>query len=206
MRRGVHHAALFLAGHSRRLAKSASGSDAVSRFFMSTPLRMPMLRSLPMSMRTGVDAPGQRHDYRFAYCVAPNSISLALSSMSGLRADASTSTPRTTAGRAAISSCHRFTCGNVVQFDALVLPRACPRKGGNVSDRVVIAGKVLRLAELLIHHAVQATRLVRVAVDRVFDRLRRINRGNDAFAQASGRGRPSGTSTIAASYSVRLDR
>ena len=49
------------------------------------------------------------------YCVAPNKTSRALSSISGLRSAASTSTPRITAGRWPISSNQPFRCGKSAQ-------------------------------------------------------------------------------------------
>ena len=48
---------------------------------------------------------------RFAYCVLPNRMSRDLSSVSGLRASASTATPRCTAGRSAMRSNQAFRRG-----------------------------------------------------------------------------------------------
>ena len=72
--------------------------------------------SCSIQLSYGQRAPdSRRRVQRRWYCCAPNSASRALSSVSGLRRPASTSTPRLTAGRAAISSNQPFRCGKSSQ-------------------------------------------------------------------------------------------
>src|SRR3569833_1255112 len=66
-----------------------------------------------------------------------------------------------------------FQVREVGPGDALVLPAAQPGKDRHVGDAVVAAADVARLREPLVHHRVQALRLVRVALDRVGDLLGR---------------------------------
>ena len=75
------------------------------------------------------------------YWVAPNSTSRSASLRNGLRSPASTSTPRCTAGRAAIRSNQPFRWGS--------RPSRCPgsataqpREDRDVGDRVLVAGEV----------------------------------------------------------------
>ena len=59
--------------------------------------------------------------------------------------------------------------------DALVLPRAQPGKDGDVGDRVLVAGDVLARGQAPVEDAVEALRLVAVAVDRVRNLLGRVD-------------------------------
>jgi len=63
----------------------------------------------------------------------------------------------------------------VVPVDALVLPRSQPGEHRDVGDRVGGAAEVAALRQAPVHHAVQALRLVAVALDRVGDLLGRID-------------------------------
>src|SRR5687768_9567578 len=63
----------------------------------------------------------------------------------------------------------------VRQHDALVLPAAQPGEGGDVGDGILTATQPGALRQPPIDHAIEAFGLVAVAVDRIFDLLRRIH-------------------------------
>ena len=129
----------------------------------------------------------------------PNRISRSLSSRDRACAGRpAPSTPRCTAGRAAISSNQSLQVRVVGQHDALVLPGAQPGEGGDVGDRILVAAEVLALRQALVDHAVEALGLVGVAVDRVRRSSRARRGGSGGPGRASARRRPSGTSATAA--------
>ena len=135
-------------------------------------------------------------------CVAPNSTSRALSVRKGLRRSASTSTPRCTAGRAAMLVEPALEVRVVVQLDALVLPasaatgrwrcrRSCTRRrrcsgSGRGACRSRRRGAWPRWCSGRSRRGSSPAR----------------TGGSDAPGRASARRRPSGTSATAAPRSL----
>src|SRR5439155_1498354 len=62
----------------------------------------------------------------------------------------------------------------LVDVHALPVGEAQPRHGRHVGDGVLVAGEILRFLQLPLHYAVEAVRLVPVAVHGVLDFLRRV--------------------------------
>src|SRR6218665_2937588 len=150
-----------------RFGNGMSGERALFSVFLSAPI----LRCPPKPM--------QRWCQRFSYCVLPNRMSLALSSVIARRLSASTVTPRCTAGRDGGGRMDgvepALHAGKVAQFQALIFPRARPWKAGDVGDGVLVAGEVGRFGQLPVEHAIQALGFVGVAVDGVIHFFRCVD-------------------------------